>query len=343
MTRVDEFDYSLPEELIATEPAPRRDASRLLVLEAADGRIRHRSFDEIPRFLRGGDALVLNESRVFKARLPGHRETGGTAEALFLRPLGGAVWLALIGTRGKVRPGEYFLLADGALRIRTLEKDDVGRWSVEAVDGDVERVMDERGMVPLPPYITRKRGTVETTRLDVERYQTVYAARTGSVAAPTAGLHFTSELLERLAADGVRVLRVTLHIGYETFRPVRTGTVEEHRMHAERYEVASEVMDALEETRAAGGRVVAVGTTSVRVLETLARGAPPAGWTDIFIYPPFRFRLTDALITNFHLPRSTLLMLVCAFGGRENVMAAYREAVRLRYRFYSYGDAMLIV
>jgi len=233
--------------------------------------------------------------------------------------------------------------AVGALRIRTLEKDDVGRWSVEAVDGDVERVMDERGMVPLPPYITRKRGTVETTRLDVERYQTVYAARTGSVAAPTAGLHFTSELLERLAADGVRVLRVTLHIGYETFRPVRTGTVEEHRMHAERYEVASEVMDALEETRAAGGRVVAVGTTSVRVLETLARGAPPAGWTDIFIYPPFRFRLTDALITNFHLPRSTLLMLVCAFGGRENVMAAYREAVRMRYRFYSYGDAMLIV
>ena len=203
--------------------------------------------------------------------------------------------------------------------------------------------MDERGMVPLPPYITRKRGTVETTRLDVERYQTVYAARTGSVAAPTAGLHFTSELLERLAADGVRVLRVTLHIGYETFRPVRTGTVEEHRMHAERYEVASEVMDALEETRAAGGRVVAVGTTSVRVLETLARGAPPAGWTDIFIYPPFRFRLTDALITNFHLPRSTLLMLVCAFGGRENVMAAYREAVQMRYRFYSYGDAMLIV
>lgn len=340
--RVSDFDYPLPEELIATEPATERDASRLMVLHRKGGVIEHRRFRDIVEYLHEGDVVVLNDSRVFKARLLGYRETGGEAEALILRVLNDRECLTLIGTRGKVRRGEFFVFAKGALKLRTLEKDDVGRWRV-AVEGDIERVLDEYGLVPLPPYITKKRGTKETTEEDERRYQTVYASKEGSVAAPTAGLHFTERLLDSIRSRGVEIVTVTLHIGYDTFRPIKTETVEEHKMHSEHYEMDEGVMERLFKMHKEGKRIVAVGTTSVRVLETVALSRRPSGLTDIFIYPPFEFLMTDALITNFHLPRSSLLMLVSAFAGRETILSAYAEAIREGYRFYSYGDAMLIL
>ena len=341
--RVDEFDYPLPEDLIATEPAPRRDASRLLVLHRKTGRIEHLTFADIIRFFKKGDVLVLNNTRVMKARLLGHRETGGKAEMLLLRPLEEGRFLCLIGTRGHVRRGEVFVFAEGQLKIRILHKDDLGQYRIEVVEGDMWQAMRTHGLVPLPPYITRKRGTKATTPLDEERYQTVYAKEEGSAAAPTAGLHFTHQLLKKIEQFGVALLFVTLHIGYDTFRPVKCEHVEQHRMHSEFYHVDSGVWERIMKAREGGGRVFAVGTTTVRTLESLARTGRLFGQTDLFIYPPFDFRVVDCLVTNFHLPRSTLLMLVCAFGGKERVLAAYREAVARRYRFYSYGDAMLII
>lgn len=337
-----DFDYPLPEDLIATEPAKERDASRLMVLHRPDGRIEHGYFRDIVEHLNGDDLLVLNDTKVLKARLLGFRETGGEAEALILRILGEDRCLTLIGTRGKVRPGEFFVFADGSLRLRTLEKDGAGRWTV-SVEGDVERALDEFGLVPLPPYITKKRGTRQTTKEDEEAYQTVYATKEGSAAAPTAGLHFTKELLGTLKEKGVEIVTVTLHIGYDTFRPIKTENVEEHKMYSEFYEVDEQVVKTILEAHEMGKRIVAVGTTTVRVLETLAREQRPSGWTDLFIYPPFEFLLVDVLVTNFHLPRSSLLLLVSAFVGRETLLSAYSEAVRKRYRFYSFGDAMLII
>jgi len=340
--RLSDFDYPLPEDLIATEPAEERDASRLMVLHRPDGRIEHRHFRDIVEYLNGDDLLVLNDTKVLKARLLGYRETGGVAEALILRILSPDRCLALIGTRGKVRPGEFFVFADGALRLKTLEKDEVGQWTV-SVEGDIRRALEEFGLVPLPPYITKKRGTQQTTKKEEESYQTVYAEKEGSAAAPTAGLHFTKNLLKALQDKGVRIVTVTLHIGYDTFRPIKTEDVEEHKMCSEFYEVDEEVMETLFKARESGKRMVAVGTTTVRVLETLARERKPSGWTDLFIYPPFQFLLVDALVTNFHLPKSSLLLLVAAFAGRETLLSAYSEAVRRRYRFYSFGDAMLIL
>lgn len=341
--RVDEFDYPLPEELIATEPASRRDESRLLVLHRSNGLIEHRSFSDILHYLHKGDTLVLNNTRVMKARLMGHRETGGKAEMLVLRNLDDSRLLCLIGTRGHVKRGEVFVFANGHLKIRILHKDEIGQYTVEVLKGDVRKAMKEYGLVPLPPYITKKRGSPLTTDLDEERYQTVYAKVEGSAAAPTAGLHFTNKLLKKIKNLGVNILYVTLHIGYDTFRPVKTETVEQHKMHKEFYTVGEDVWTQIRETRERGGRVFAVGTTTVRTLESVARTDRLAGETDLFIYPPFQFKVVDCLITNFHLPRSTLLMLVCAFGGKEYVLAAYREAIEHRYRFYSYGDAMLLL
>jgi len=337
------FDYELPKELIAKEPAGERDSSRLLVLDRRSGSIEHRIFRDIAGLLQEGDFLVLNDTKVFPARVHGFRRTGAKAEVLFLRPRTDKTWEVLIGTRGHPQVRETFILLGGKLRITVLEKTITGTYFVKPEPEDVLGLLAEYGEVPLPPYIGRKSPDARQRELDLERYQTVYARNVGSAAAPTAGLHFRENTLSELSARGVLIARLTLHISYETFRPVKESTVEEHKMHSEFYRVPPETVAAITAARSSGRRIVAVGTTSCRVLETLARGALPEGSTNLFIYPPFQFLSTDALITNFHLPRSTLLMLVCAFAGRDLIMKSYQEALRLRYRFYSYGDSMFII
>ena len=363
--RTDAFDYELPRELIAQHPAARRDESRLLVLPRDSDRLEHRRFRDLGDYLDPGDLLVLNDTRVVPVRLVGRRETGGWVELLLIGPDGGAdgpppsaragrepgrhhVWRALVKSRGHLRPGERLHLEGGALGCTLRGRTRDGETLVE-LDRDVPAVLEalaDVGRMPLPPYIKRPRGDDPDREADRERYQTVYAARSGAIAAPTAGLHFTPELLDRLEAKGVRRATVTLHVGLGTFQPVRAERIEDHAMHGEHFELSDAAARAIAHTRAAGRRIVAVGTTATRVLETVARRpalAAAAGRTDLFIAPGFDFRLTDRLITNFHLPRSTLLMLVAALAGRERILAAYEEAKRRRYRFYSYGDAMLIL
>lgn len=337
------FDYALPKDLIAKEPAGERDNSRLLVLDRKSGSIEHHVFRDIIGLLQEGDLLVLNDTKVFPARVHGFRRTGAKAEVLFLRQRSDKTWEVLIGTRGHPQVRETFILLEGRLRITVLEKTVTGTYFVKVEPEDVLSLLAEYGEVPLPPYIGRKNPDAQQKEFDIKRYQTVYARNLGSAAAPTAGLHFTEDTLSELAARGVSIARLTLHISYETFRPVKEKTVEEHKMYSEFYSVPPETVAAISAARSSGRRIVPVGTTSCRVLETLARGAATEGSTDLFIYPPFQFLSTDALITNFHLPRSTLLMLVCAFAGRELILKTYQEAVQRRYRFYSYGDSMFII
>jgi S-adenosylmethionine:tRNA ribosyltransferase-isomerase len=349
--KTDLFDYRLPPELIAQTPLPERDASRLLVLaRAGDRPAEHRIFRDLPAYLRPGDLLVLNNTRVLPARLRGRKTgTGGRVEVLLLRPLaapapdGGYTWEILARPSGRLRAGQTVEFAEGCLRGTVMDAagGPTGRRVMSFVPaGTWEDALRLAGSVPLPPYITAPLA-------DAERYQTVYAREPGSAAAPTAGLHFTPALLERLRRAGVETREILLHVGLGTFRPVRADSVEEHTMHSEYYRLDAETAAAVRQAKAEGRRVIAAGTTAVRALEAAAArtGSPEAGagQTDIFIYPGFRFRVTDALITNFHFPRSTLLMLVSAFAGRANVLAAYAEAVRRQYRFYSFGDAMLII
>ena len=336
------FDYELPPERIAQHPAERRDASRLLVLERATGATRHLRFADLPSLIAPGDVLVLNETRVFPARILGRKPTGAPAEILLLRPLeDDRHWLALVRPGGKLKPGRVVDVADD-FRIRILDSTPDGERVVELLADDPAAAIETYGRMPLPPYIER-----DAEADDSERYQTVYARESGSVAAPTAGLHFTPELLASIEALGATVERVVLHVGVGTFRPVEVDEPSSHRMHAEWYHVPEDVATRLNAARAAGGALWSVGTTVARTLETVAeedgRIRAGTGWTDIFIRPPYRFRAVDRLITNFHLPRSTLLMLVSAFGGHEAVMRAYREAVEREYRFYSYGDAMALI
>ena len=328
--KLEEFDYVLPREFIAVEPATPRDDSRLLVLPRRGGRREHRRFRDFPGYLRPGDLLVLNDTRVVPARVVGRRRTGGRVDALLVGRDQGNRWHALLDTPRKLQIGES-LQFDTKLWGKIVGKETDGRWVLE-FEPDIGPELKRLGKAPLPPYIRREAGPE-----DLERYQTVYAARDGAIAAPTAGLHFTEELLNRIQEAGVLVRRVTLHVGIGTFKPVRCGEVKEHRMEAERYEIPEETMKALR-----GRRVVAVGTTTVRALETWARTGSPTGKTNLFIHPPFEFKVVDALVTNFHLPKSTLLMLVSAFVGRDALMEAYGEAIRKRYRFFSYGDAMFI-
>jgi len=345
--KVADFDYELPRHLIAQHPLPERDLSRLMVLHRASRRIEHRRFRDLPDYLQPGDLLVLNDTRVIPARLVGTRATGGRVELLLIRPHGDA-WRAMVKCRGRLVPGEQLSLEGGALACRFLERLPGGE-AVVAFDLEPDALMaklDQVGRAPLPPYIKRPKDHDPEAPADKERYQTVYARRPGAVAAPTAGLHFTERLLAALEAKGVERTTVTLHVGPGTFKPVRVERVEDHEMHAEWFEFPEAAARAIARARNRGGKIVAVGTTSTRVLEAAAREghlSPRAGWTDLFIYPGFEFRLTDALVTNFHLPRSTLLMLVSAFAGREFILEAYEEAKRLGYRFYSYGDAMLIL
>jgi len=345
--KTEEFDYYLPKELIAQSPVEPRDASRLMVLHRQTGAIEHRVFRDLPDYLAAGDILVYNESRVIPARLFGHKvPTGGKVELLLVAKKGERAWEVLTKGR-KVRVGAQIELhrdGGGGVVGEVIGEADEGVKLVE-FEAPIEPLLDELGVVPLPPYIHRPLE-------EPERYQTIYAKVKGSVAAPTAGLHFTPQLMRGLKAKGVEFAFVTLHIGLDTFRPVRTENIENHPMHSEYCRISSEVTEQINRAKAAGGRIVAVGTTSVRVLETAAsqkvKGdfgpvGPFDGWTDLFIYPGYRFRVVDALITNFHLPRSTLLMLVAAFAGKELVDRAYQEAIKEKYRFYSFGDAMLIL
>lgn len=345
--RTDDFDYNLPEELIAQHPIEPRDASRLLVVDRSTGALTHDRFFNIGRYLRPGDLLVANESRVIPARLHGRKASGGKVEVLLLRRRDDRSWEALVGGKG-VRPGTTLHFEDAvthaAIDAEVVDVLPHGGRLIRFTQR-VESLLSTLGEMPLPPYIHAPLD-------DPERYQTVYSRTEGSAAAPTAGLHFTPQLIESLTTQGVEWATVILHVGLDTFRPVQVDDPAQHTMHSEWFELAPATAAAINRAKAEGRRVVAIGTTTVRVLETAAQWAerdgaesirPCAGDTDIFIYPPYRFRAVDALITNFHLPKSTLLMLVSAFAGRELILRAYNEAVRERYRFFSFGDAMLIV
>lgn len=359
--KVDEFDFELPDEHIAQHPVEPRDSARLFVRDLDADASEHALVRDLPRFLRRGDVLVVNDTRVRPARLCGKRSSGGAVEMLVIEPSAGkpaGTWRALVRPAGRLRVGEELELENGALVARAIERpvlDDGApgqEWHVELrdparPDAPLEEALERSGRMPLPPYIHRSRGDDPLRASDRERYQTVFASRTGAVAAPTAGLHFTPRLLDELARAGIDRAHVTLHVGLGTFQPVTVDEVEHHRMHAERYELSSEAIERIDRARNNGGRVVAVGTTSVRVLESVwaehGRLVPCSGSTSIFITPGFRFGVVDALLTNFHLPRSTLLMLVSAFAGRERVLSMYAEALRAGYRFFSYGDAMLLL
>jgi S-adenosylmethionine:tRNA ribosyltransferase-isomerase len=343
------YEYDLPESLIAQEPLAERDASRLLVLDRAGGPLAHRRFRDLPEYLRAGDLLVVNETRVIAARLRCRRRGGGAAEILLVRPAPDGRWLALARPGPRLKPGTEVAVVglDGGVAGRAVVEEDAGGGlrAVRFPDGDPADLLARAGEVPLPPYIKRPQGPRPGDR---DAYQTVFARVPGAVAAPTAGLHLTGPLLAQLEARGVGLARLVLHVGPGTFRPVRAENPAEHRLDAEWCAIPSETALAVSRVRQAGGRVVAVGTTSTRALEAAARagGLPLAafeGWVDLFIHPPYEFAATDALITNFHLPRSSLLLLVSAFAGRERVLAAYHEAVAGGYRFHSYGDAMLIL
>jgi len=339
--KTSDFYYNLPPELIAQTPIEDRSASKLLVLDSKSGDINHRHFYDIEDMLGEGDCLVLNDTRVLPARLYGVKEgSGGKIEFLLLNRIDMDSWEIIVKPGKKAKPGARFVFGDGLLKAEIIETVNDGNRIVKFFwDGVFENILDQLGEMPLPPYITEKLE-------DRERYQTVYSKNNGSAAAPTAGLHFTKELLDKISAKGVKIAYVTLHVGLGTFRPVKSDDVENHKMHSEFYIITEDAANTINETKKAGGRIISVGTTSSRVLETVADKdgfvKTQTGWTDIFIYPPYRFKTVDALITNFHLPESTLLMLVSALAGKENIFRAYEEAVSKKYRFFSFGDAMFI-
>ena len=338
--KTSDFNYYLPEELIAQTPLERRDASRLLHLDKLTGEISHKHFYDLPDYLREGDCLVLNDSRVLPARLIGRRETGGVIEVVLLRDLGDGVWECLTRPGKKTKPGTKLVFGEGELTATVSDSAEGGNKLLKfEYEGIFLEVLEHLGRMPLPPYI-------KTELVDQERYQTVYSREIGSAAAPTAGLHFTEELLNKIAEKGVKVCYLTLHVGLGTFRPVKCENIESHEMHSEFCIIPAETAKTVTEVKQSGGRVVAVGTTSCRTLESFAKpdGTLPegSGWTEIFIYPGYMFKCVDALVTNFHLPESTLVMLVSALAGREHILHAYAKAVEERYRFFSFGDAMLI-
>ena len=336
-----DFDYELPQELIAQDPLEQRDSSRLLILDKKTGERTHRIFHDIIDYLHEGDCLVINNTKVIPARLIGEREgTGGKVEVLLLKRKTDNVWETLVKPGKKARPGMRLSFGGGLLHAEVQEVVDEGNRLIRfEYEGIFEEILDQLGQMPLPPYITHQLK-------DKNRYQTVYAKYEGSAAAPTAGLHFTEELLQKIQEKGVKIARVTLHVGLGTFRPVKVDDVTQHHMHTEFYHVSQEAADIINETKKQGGREICVGTTSCRTIESAADGQgvvqATEGDTDIFIYPGYQFKVLDCLITNFHLPESTLLMLVSALAGKENIMAAYKEAVEMKYRFFSFGDAMFI-
>lgn len=339
--KTNDFYYDLPQELIAQTPIKNRDQSRLMVLDRSSGKIVHKHFYDILDELIPGDCLILNDSRVLPARIFGNRvDTGAVAEFLLLNRKSENVWECLAGPGKKAKPGTTFTFANGILEAEVIDVTvDGNRILKFKCDGNFFSVLDKVGTMPLPHYITKKLE-------DKERYQTVYSRELGSAAAPTAGLHFTKELLSKVKNKGINIGFVTLHVGLGTFRPVKVKDIDDHKMHSEHYEVSAETAELINKTKAENGRVVCVGTTSCRTLESMYKKegkiTASSGWTDIFIYPGYRFKVTDALITNFHLPESTLIMLVSALAGRERILSAYSEAIKEKYRFFSFGDAMFI-
>lgn len=339
--KTNDFYYDLPQELIAQTPIKNRDQSRLMVLDRSSGKIVHKHFYDILDELIPGDCLILNDSRVLPARIFGNRvDTGAVVEFLLLNRKSENVWECLAGPGKKAKPGTTFTFANGILEAEVIDVTvDGNRILKFKCDGNFFSVLDKVGTMPLPHYITKKLE-------DKERYQTVYSRELGSAAAPTAGLHFTKELLSKVKNKGINIGFVTLHVGLGTFRPVKVKDVDDHKMHSEHYEVSAETAELINKTKAENGRVVCVGTTSCRTLESMYKKegkiTASSGWTDIFIYPGYRFKVTDALITNFHLPESTLIMLVSALAGRERILSAYSEAIKEKYRFFSFGDAMFI-
>ena len=340
--QLSDFDFYLPEELIAQEPMEPRDASRLLVLDRGQNTIDHKKFSDLLEYLKTGDTLVLNNTRVIPARLYGIKEgTGAKVEVVLLTRHSTTRWEALVKPGKKIKPGTKIIFGGGRLIATAIETTEVGgRILGFEYQGVFEEILDELGEMPLPPYITKELE-------DKNRYQTVYAKTEGSAAAPTAGLHFTEELLERIKRQGINVVYIMLHVGLGTFRPVKVENIEEHKMHAEYFEIGEETAQVINETKMRGGKVIAVGTTSIRTLETAASEDGTVkecnGWTEIFIYPGYKFKVVDHMITNFHLPKSTLLMLISALYNRDEIMKAYQVAVEEQYRFFSFGDAMLIL
>jgi S-adenosylmethionine:tRNA ribosyltransferase-isomerase len=341
-----DFDYPLPKELVAYYPAEKRDHSRLLVLERKTGKLEHKYFYEIVDYLQDGDGLVINQTTVFPARIFGINENNqAKVEVLFLKNLQNNVWEVLVKPGKKVPSGSVISFNQGDLRCQILEKTESGsRLAKLMFDGDLFKVLERLGKIPLPPYIRR-----EPEPQDKDRYQTIYAKERGAVAAPTAGLHFTEELLKEIEEKGINIIPITLHVGWDSFRPVRVDDPKDHKLESEYFKIDQSSADMINQIKEKGKRIVAVGTTTVRALETAVEDAEPhrvqatSGWTIKFIYPPYRFKVVDCLITNFHLPRSTLLLLVSAFASKELILKAYQEAIREGYRFYSYGDAMLII
>jgi S-adenosylmethionine:tRNA ribosyltransferase-isomerase len=341
--KTSDFDYNLPEELIAQHPLAQRDTSRLLVYDRKTSAVEHKFFHDVLDYLNAGDVLVLNDTRVIPARILGNKtDTGGKIEFLLLTRVEDDVWEALSKPAKRASPGTVFEFGGGRLKAKVLAELPEGMRRIQLIyDGVFEEALDAIGSMPLPPYIHERLS-------DPERYQTVYSRERGSAAAPTAGLHFTPELLRAIEAKGVKIARVLLHVGLGTFRPVAAEDIGDHKMHSEYYEVTQQAADTINAARTAGGRVIAVGTTSARTLETASMEdgtvQPGTGWTDIFIFPGYRFKAVDGLITNFHLPRSTLLMMISALAGsREEILRVYEIAVREKYRFFSFGDAMLIL
>lgn len=338
---VKDFDFYLPEELIAQHPLQKRDESRLMVLDKKSGEITHKIFKDVIDYLNEGDCLVLNDTRVMPARLIGHKEiSGGKIEFLLLKRTGKDTWETLVKPGRKAQIGTEFIFGNGELKGKILDITEGGERIVHFdYEGVFEEVLDRLGQMPLPPYIKEKLE-------DKEMYQTVYSKEVGSAAAPTAGLHFTKELLESIKNKGVKIVFLTLHVGLGTFRPVKVENIEDHVMHSEYYTMSKETADIINKTKEQGKRIVAVGTTSIRTLETIGdqngKVKEQSGWTDIFIYPGYKYKVVDALITNFHLPQSTLIMLVSALAGRENILNAYKNAVDNKYKFFSFGDAMFI-
>lgn len=339
--KVSEFDFYLPEELIAQHPKEKRDESKLMVVDKETGEIDHKIFKEIVNYINPGDCLVLNNTRVLPARLIGEKEnTGGKMEFLLLKRLENNLWETLVKPGKRAKVGSRFVFGGGELKAEVKEIGEDGSRIVEfEYEGIFEEVLDRLGQMPLPPYITEQLK-------DRERYQTVYSKEVGSAAAPTAGLHFTEELMNSLKEKGVNICFVTLHVGLGTFRPVKVEDIEEHHMHSEYYTMSKETADIINETKKKGGKIIAVGTTSCRTLETIGdnsgKVSEESGWTDIFMYPGYKFKVVDTIITNFHLPQSTLLMLVSAFSSKDIIMKAYDIAVKEKYRFFSFGDAMII-